>query len=68
MPNVRVFFVKIIVIVTFGVIIGKEGSNICSSRALDHIAGFVLALDVALDLSHIDRSVARSMDTFCPIS
>lgn len=55
-------------IVTLGIIIGKEGSNICSSRALDHIGGFVLALDVALNLNHVDKSIARSLDTFCPIS
>ena len=57
-----------IVIVTLGIIIGKEGSNICSSRALDHIGGFVLALDVALNLNDVDKSIARSLDTFCPIS
>jgi acylpyruvate hydrolase len=58
----------IAIVVTLGIIIGKEGSNICSSRALEHIGGFVLALDVALNLSHVDKSVARSLDTFCPIS
>lgn len=53
---------------TLGIIVGKGGSNICSSRALHHIGGYVLALDVALNLEDVDRSVARSLDTFCPIS
>ena len=55
--------------------IGKEGRDIPESRAMSHIAGYALALDMtARDLQSEAKkkghpwSVAKGYDTFCPVS
>ncbi len=44
-------------------IIGKEGSDIPRDRALDHVAGYCLGLDMTVRGSE-DRSLRKSMDTY----
>ncbi len=46
-----------------GVIIGKAGSDIPESEALDHVAGYALALDMVVRGSE-DRSFRKSIDTY----
>jgi len=61
--------------VELGVVIGKGGSNIAEDIALEHVAGYTLALDMtARDQQDIIKSkglpwvLAKCWDTFCPIS
>ena len=57
-----------IILVTLGLVIGKGGSNIAPENAHHHMAGYILALDAALESKEIDTSIRHSMDTFCPVS
>ncbi len=49
--------------VELAVVIGKSGSAIPQSRALDHIAGYAIGLDMTVRGSE-DRSVRKSVDTY----
>jgi 5-carboxymethyl-2-hydroxymuconate isomerase len=57
------------------VLIGKTGKNISAERALDHVAGYAVALDLTLrDLQTelkekgLPWDIAKGFDTACPIS
>lgn len=61
--------------VELGVVIGKSGSKISQEDAMDHVAGYVLALDMtARDWQDTAKSkgwpwdFAKGFDTSCPIS
>ncbi|XP_021361184.1 acylpyruvase FAHD1, mitochondrial-like [Mizuhopecten yessoensis] len=61
--------------VELGVVIGKGGSNISESDAMEHVGGYVVALDMtARDLQDFAKknghpwSLAKSWDTSCPVS
>ena len=61
--------------VELGVVIGKGGSNISQDIAMDHVAGYTLALDMtARDQQDVIKAKglpwvrAKCWDTFCPIS
>ncbi|MFW6121866.1 MAG: fumarylacetoacetate hydrolase family protein [Petrotogales bacterium] len=61
--------------VELGVVIGKEGKNVLEANAMDHVLGYLLALDVtARDIQSIAKkngwpwSIAKGFDTFTPIS
>jgi 2,4-diketo-3-deoxy-L-fuconate hydrolase len=45
------------------VVIGRAGSDIAEERALDHIAGYTLGLDMTLRGPE-DRSFRKSIDTY----
>ena len=52
------------------VIIGKEGSDIPLSEAMDHVYGFTILNDVTardLQANHVQWFHGKSLDTFCPI-
>eukprot|EP00111_Clytia_hemisphaerica_P020659 TCONS_00060913-protein len=61
--------------VELGVVIGKGGSSIPENQVMDHIEGYVLALDMT-STSHFKEALdekkpwllAKCFDTFCPIS
>ena len=46
-----------------GVVIGRKGSDIPVERALDHVAGYAIALDMVVRGSE-DRSFRKSIDTY----
>jgi 2,4-didehydro-3-deoxy-L-rhamnonate hydrolase len=46
-----------------GVIIGRKGSNIAESDALEHVAGYAIALDMVVRGSE-DRSFRKSIDSY----
>jgi 2,4-didehydro-3-deoxy-L-rhamnonate hydrolase len=48
------------------VIIGKEGSDIPRSRALDYVAGYTLGLDMTVRGKE-DRSFRKSVDGYAPL-
>ncbi|HZS64769.1 MAG TPA: fumarylacetoacetate hydrolase family protein [Xanthobacteraceae bacterium] len=48
------------------VIIGKQGSDIPKERALDHVAGYCLGLDMTTRGSE-DRSFRKSIDGYSPL-
>ncbi|MCH4178466.1 MAG: fumarylacetoacetate hydrolase family protein [Megasphaera sp.] len=53
-----------------GVIIGKEGSDIPISEAMDHVYGFTIINDVTardLQRNHVQWFHGKSLDTFCPM-
>ncbi|MBD1400193.1 fumarylacetoacetate hydrolase family protein [Pelovirga terrestris] len=57
------------------VLIGKTGKNIKTERALDHVAGYAVALDLTLrDLQTqlkekgLPWDIAKGFDTSCPLS
>ena len=61
--------------VELGIVIGRSGKNIPVAEAAQYIGGFVLAIDMtARDLQTAAKtegkpwSVAKGMDTFCPVS
>jgi acylpyruvate hydrolase len=61
--------------IELGIVIGKKGSNISESKAIDHIYGYLLALDLtARDIQSEAKkhgwpwSIPKGFDTFCPIS
>ena len=61
--------------VELAVVIGKEGSKIAETKAMDHVAGYALALDMTARNLQMDAkkkgwpwSIAKGYDTFCPIS
>lgn len=61
--------------VELGVVIGKGGSNISKDKAMEHVAGYTLALDMtARDQQEVIKEkglpwvLAKCWDTFCPIS
>ena len=61
--------------VELGIVIGKTGSAIQESDAMDHIAGYILALDMtARDFQEEAKtkgqpwSLAKGFDTSCPVS
>jgi 2,4-didehydro-3-deoxy-L-rhamnonate hydrolase len=49
--------------VEFVVVIGRQGSDIPEARALDHVAGYTLGLDMTLRGPE-DRSLRKSIDTY----
>lgn len=61
--------------VELGVVIGKKCKNVSQNEALDHVLGYLLALDItARDIqSELKKkgwpwSIAKGFDTFAPIS
>lgn len=61
--------------VELAVVIGQGGSKISEAKAMDHVAGYALALDMTARNLQADAkkngwpwSVAKGYDTFCPIS
>jgi len=61
--------------VELGVVIGKQGRYINESKAMEHVAGYVVALDMtARDLQDVAKTKAlpwteaKGYNTFCPIS
>ncbi|XP_061171870.1 acylpyruvase FAHD1, mitochondrial-like [Saccostrea echinata] len=61
--------------VELGIVIGKTGNNISEDQAMDHVGGYVLALDMtARDLQDEAKkkghpwTLAKGFDTSCPIS
>lgn len=61
--------------VELGVVIGKNGKNILQDEAIDHVLGYLIALDItARDIQSIAKksgwpwSIAKGFDTFTPIS
>ena len=61
--------------VELAVVIGNGGSKIAETKAMDHVAGYALALDMTARNLQLDAkkngwpwSVAKGYDTFCPIS
>jgi 2-keto-4-pentenoate hydratase/2-oxohepta-3-ene-1,7-dioic acid hydratase in catechol pathway len=61
--------------VELGVVIGKKGKNISQNSAMNHILGYLVALDVtARDIQSRAKkngwpwSISKGFDTFCPIS
>ena len=61
--------------VELGVIIGRNGKNISEENAMDHVFGYVVALDItARDIQSVAKmngwpwSIAKGFDTFAPIS
>jgi 2-keto-4-pentenoate hydratase/2-oxohepta-3-ene-1,7-dioic acid hydratase in catechol pathway len=61
--------------VELGVVIGKNGKNISKSDAMNHVLGYLIALDItARDLQSVAKknglpwSIAKGFDTFAPIS
>ncbi|GAA5960496.1 hypothetical protein JCM8115_003199 [Rhodotorula mucilaginosa] len=60
--------------VELGVIIGKGGRDITAAQALDHVAGYTLAIDYtarnmqdAVKAKGLPWSAAKGFDTFCPV-
>jgi len=61
--------------IELGVVIGKGGRDISASNASQHVYGYVVALDMTARTIQDEAkkgglpwSVAKGMDTFCPIS
>jgi acylpyruvate hydrolase len=61
--------------VELGVVIGKKASQISAQQAMEHVAGYTLALDMtARDLQDeakakgLPWTEAKGHDTFCPVS
>ena len=61
--------------VELGIIIGKTGTDISESNAMEHIGGYLLALDMtARDLQDFAKknghpwALAKSWNTSCPVS
>lgn len=61
--------------VELGVVIGKGGSSIPENEAMNHVCGYVLALDMTscdhlaeAQTSKLPWLMAKCFDTFCPIS
>ena len=55
-------------------VIGNGGSEITEAKAMDHVVGYALALDMTARNLQLDAkkngwpwSVAKGYDTFCPI-
>ncbi|GAA5938436.1 hypothetical protein JCM3775_000891 [Rhodotorula graminis] len=60
--------------VELGVVIGKGGRDISAANALDHVAGYTLAIDYtgrnmqdAVKAKGLPWSAAKGFDTFCPV-
>lgn len=52
------------------VIIGKRGTNIPESEALDYVFGYTILNDVTardLQKKHVQWLIGKSLDTFCPM-
>jgi 2-keto-4-pentenoate hydratase/2-oxohepta-3-ene-1,7-dioic acid hydratase in catechol pathway len=61
--------------IELGVVIGKDGKNINTKNAMDHVLGYVVGLDItARDIQTEAKnqgwpwSIAKGFDTFAPIS
>ena len=61
--------------VELGVVIGKPGKFISQEEAMEHVAGYVLAIDMtARDIQRIHQAkkwpcfLSNRFDTSCPIS
>lgn len=61
--------------VELGIVIGKEGKAIPESQVLDHIGGYILALDMTDRVAQqkakkagLPWSIAKGFDTSCPVS
>ncbi|GAA5894299.1 hypothetical protein JCM8208_002399 [Rhodotorula glutinis] len=60
--------------VELGVVIGKGGRDISAAKALEHVAGYTLAIDYtgrnmqdAVKAKGLPWSAAKGFDTFCPV-
>ena len=60
--------------VELGLVIGQGGANIAESRAMDHIGGYALALDMTDRAKQMEFkskglpwSLAKCFDTSCPV-
>jgi 2-keto-4-pentenoate hydratase/2-oxohepta-3-ene-1,7-dioic acid hydratase in catechol pathway len=52
------------------VVIGKGGSNISASRAMEHVLGYTIVNDVTardVQIRHQQWDLGKSFDTFCPM-
>ncbi len=52
------------------VVIGKAGTNISASRAMDHVFGYTIVNDVTardVQMRHQQWDMGKSFDTFCPM-
>jgi len=61
--------------IELAVLIGKKAKNITPEQALDHVAGFAVALDLTLrDVQSVQKAkglpweIAKAFDTSCPLS
>ena len=61
--------------VELGVVIGKKGKHICQEKAMDHILGYLVGLDItARDIQATAKkngwpwAIAKGFDTFAPLS
>jgi 2-keto-4-pentenoate hydratase/2-oxohepta-3-ene-1,7-dioic acid hydratase in catechol pathway len=61
--------------VELGVVIGKKGTHISQENAMDHVLGYLVALDItARDIQSIAKknswpwAIAKGFDTFAPLS
>lgn len=61
--------------VELGVVIGKDGKHITQDKAMSHVLGYLVALDItARDIQSVAKkngwpwSIAKGFDTFSPIS
>jgi 5-carboxymethyl-2-hydroxymuconate isomerase len=61
--------------IELAVLIGKEAKTVSVERALDHVAGYAVALDLTLrDVQSVQKEkglpweIAKSFDTSCPLS
>ena len=61
--------------VELGIVIGKNGKYITKSNAMDHVLGYLVALDITARDLQLDAknkrwpwSIAKGFDTFAPIS
>ncbi len=52
------------------VVIGRKGTNIPASRAMDHVWGYTIVNDVTardVQMRHVQWDMGKSFDTFCPM-
>jgi acylpyruvate hydrolase len=61
--------------IELGIVIGKKGTDIPENSAMNHVAGYVLALDMtARDFQNVAKTkghpwdLAKGFDTSCPVS
>ena len=50
--------------------IGRKGTNIPASRAMDHVWGYTIVNDVTardVQMRHVQWDMGKSFDTFCPM-
>ncbi|MGK2943277.1 MAG: fumarylacetoacetate hydrolase family protein [Desulfuromonadales bacterium] len=61
--------------IELAVLIGKQAKGVCAAEALDHVAGYAVALDLTLrDVQNTQKEkglpweIAKGFDTSCPLS